>query len=150
MTKDRETRKNRMTVKRYADSVYVSARERVNKRSHTLIEGAPGVEHVTTSCGGYSTGVRFADTYDAEEVAARMVIIRAEQAGVDPADVALQGDIAKETRVEVLRTLHKEAALRGAEATLRLRQAQEDARQSAERANWLWKKIEEEIRQQEA
>jgi hypothetical protein len=139
-----------MTVKRYADSVYVSARERVNKRSHTLIEGAPGVEHVTTSCGGYSTGVRFADTYDAEEVAARMVIIRAEQAGVDPADVALQGDIAKETRVEVLRTLHKEAALRGAEATLRLRQAQEDARQSAERANWLWKKIEEEIRQQEA
>ena len=139
-----------MTVKRYTDSVYVSARERVNKRSHTLIEGAPGVEQVTTSCGGYSTGVRFADTYDAEEVAARMVIIRAEQAGVDPADVALQGDIAKETRVEVLRTLHKEAALRGAEATLRLRQAQEDARQSTERANWLWKKIEEEIRQQEA
>ena len=147
MTKDR---KNRMVINKYADSVYVSARERVSKNSYTLIEEVPGVEHVTTSCGGYSTGVRFADTYDAEEVAARIVIIRAEQAGVDPADVALQGDIAKETRVEVLRTLHKEAALRGAEATLRLRQAQEDARQSTERANWLWKKIEEEIRQQEA
>ena len=83
MTKDR---KNRMVINKYADSVYVSARERVSKNSYTLIEEVPGVEHVTTSCGGYSTGVRFADTYDAEEVAARMVIIRAEQAGVDPAD----------------------------------------------------------------
>ena len=148
MTKDRETRKNRMTVKRYADSVYVSARERVNKRSHTLIEGAPGVEHVTTNCGGYSVGVRFTDTYDAEEVAARIVIIRAEQQGIDPTDVSLQGDITEETELEILRILHKEAVLRGAEATLRLRQAQEDTRQSTERSNWLWKKIE--LRQQEA
>jgi len=145
MTKDR---KNRMVISKYADSVYVSARERVSKNSYTLIEEVPGVEHVTTSCGGYSTGVRFADTYDAEEVAARMVIIRAEQAGVDPADVALQGDIAGETELEILRILHKEEILRGTEATLRLRQAQEDARQSTERSNWLWKKIK--IRQQEA
>jgi len=145
MTKDR---KNRMVISKYADSVYVSARERVSKNSYTLIEEVPGVEHVTTSCGGYSTGVRFADTYDAEEVAARMVIIRAEQAGVDPAEVALQGDIAGETELEILRILHKEEILRGTEATLRLRQAQEDARQSTERSNWLWKKIK--IRQQEA
>ena len=145
MTKDR---KNRMVISKYADSVYVSARERVSKNSYTLIEEVPGVEHVTTSCGGYSTGVRFADTYDAEEVAARMVIIRAEQAGVDPADVALQGDIAGETELEILRILHKEEILRGTEATLRLRQAQEDARQSTERSNWLWKKIK--IRQQGA
>ena len=145
MSKNRE---NRMVISKYADSVYVSARERVSKNSYTLIEEVPGVEHVTTSCGGYSTGVRFADTYDAEEVAARMVIIRAEQAGVDPADVALQGDIAGETELEILRILHKEEILRGTEATLRLRQAQEDARQSTERSNWLWKKIK--IRQQEA
>ena len=137
-----------MTVKRYADSVYVSARERVNKRSHTLIEGAPGVEHVTTNCGGYSVGVRFTDTYDAEEVAARMVIICAEQQGIDPAEISLQGNIAEETELEILRILHKEEILRGTEATLRLRQAQDDARQSTERSNWLWKKIK--IRQQEA
>ena len=147
MTKDR---KNRMVINKYVDAVYVSARERVSKKSYTLIEEVPGVEHVTTSCGGYSTGVRFADTYDAEEVAARMVIIRAEQAGIDPTDVALQGDIAKETRSEILRMLHKEAELEGCKAAARLRQAQEDARWWTERSNWLWKKIEEEIGQQEA
>ena len=148
MTKDRETRKNRMTVNRYADSIYVSARERVNKRSHTLIEGAPGVEHVTTNCGGYSVGVRFTDTYDAEEVAARIVIIRAEQQGIDPTDVSLQGDITEETELEILRILHREASLENGRAATRLRQAQEDTRYWTERSNWLWKKLD--IRQQEA
>ena len=144
MTKDRETR---MIVNKYADSVYVATRGRTNKKSYTLIEEVPGVEHVTTS-GGYSVGVRFSAAYDPEEVAAQMVIVLAREGGIDPADVALQGDIAEETRIEILRMLHKEAELEGCKAAARLRQAQEDARQWTERSNWLWKKIK--IRQQEA
>ena len=144
MTKDRETR---MIVNKYADSVYVATRGRTNKKSYTLIEEVPGVEHVTTS-GGYSVGVRFSAAYDPEEVAAQMVIVLAREGGIDPADVALQGDIAEETMIEILRMLHKEAELEGCKAAARLRQAQEDARQWTERSNWLWEKIK--IRQQEA
>ncbi len=144
MSKNRETR---MVIDAYSDSVYVSGRNKMNKESYALIEEVPGVVHVTTS-GGYSVGVRFSAAYDPEEVAAQIVIVLAREGGIDPADVALQGDIAKETRIEILRMLHKEAELEGCKAAARLRQAQEDARQWTERSNWLWKKIK--IRQQEA
>ena len=136
-----------MVIDAYSDSVYVSGRNKMNKESYALIEEVPGVVHVTTS-GGYSVGVRFSAAYDPEEVAAQIVIVLAREGGIDPADVALQGDIAKETRIEILRMLHKEAELEGCKAAARLRQAQEDARQWTERSNWLWKKIK--IRQQEA
>ena len=148
MSENRETRENRMSANRYADSVYVATRGRTSKKSYTLIEGVPGVTHVTMNSGGYSVGARFTDTYDAEEVAARMVIICAEQQGIDPSEISLQGNIAEETELEILRMLHKEAELEGCKAAARLRQAQEDARQWTERSNWLWKKIK--IRQQEA
>ena len=139
MTKDR---KNRMTVNKYADAVYVASRTRVSKESHTLIEGIPGVMHVTT-CGGYSVGVRFSAAYDPEEVAARMVIILAEEEGVDPADVALQGNIAEETRQEVLTILYTENREKIALETVRRRKAQDRLRRLTERSNWLWKEIEE-------
>ena len=140
MTKDRE---NRMVINAYSDSVYISGRNKMSKESYALIEEVPGVVHVTT-CGGYSVGVRFSAAYDPEEVAARMVIIRAEQAGVDPADVALQGDIAKKTRQEVLTILYMENREQIVLETVQMREAEDRLRCLTERSNWLRKKIEEE------
>ena len=107
----------------------------------------PGADFVVGR-GGYLVSVMYAKTYDPEEIAARMVIIRAEEEGVNPIDVALEGNIARETRVEVLRTLYWKERQRGFSASVRCEEAQDKARRSAERANRLWKKIEEEIRQE--
>ena len=140
MTKDRETR---MIVNKYADSVYVATRGRTNKKSYTLIEEVPGVEHVTTS-GGYSVGVRFSAAYDPEEVAAQMVIILAREGGIDPADVALEGDIAKKTRQEMLTILYMENREQIVLETVQMREAEDRLRCLTERGSWLQKKIEEE------
>ena len=107
----------------------------------------PGADFVVGR-GGYLVSVIYAKTYDPEEIAARMVIIRAEEEGVNPIDVTLEGNIARETRVEVLMALYWKARQRSVSASLRCKEAQDKARRSAERANWLWKKIEEEIRQE--
>ena len=107
----------------------------------------PGADFVVGR-GGYLVSVIYAKTYDPEEIAARMVIIRAEEEGVNPIDVTLEGNIARETRVEVLMALYWKARQRSVSASLRCKKAQDKARQSAERANCLWKKIEEEIRQE--
>jgi len=140
MTKDRETR---MIVNKYADSVYVATRGRTNKKSYTLIEEVPGVEHVTTS-SGYSVGARFSPAYDPEEVAAQMVIILAREGGIDPADVALQGDIAKETRQEMLTILYMENREQIVLETVQMREAEDRLHNLTERSNRLQKKIEEE------
>ena len=131
-----------MAVNKYADAVYVASRTRVSKESYALIEGIPGVMHVTTS-GGYSVGVRFSAAYDPEEVAARMVIIQAEEEGVDPADVALQGNIAEETRQEVLTILYMENREQIVLETVQMREAEDRLRCLTERSNRLWKEIEE-------
>ena len=140
MTKDRETR---MVIEAYSDSVYVSGRNKISKESYALIEEVPGVVHVTTS-GGYSVGVRFSAAYDPEEVAARMVIILAREGGIDPADVALEGDIAKKTRQEMLTILYVENREQIVLETVQMREAEDRLRCLIERSNRLQKKIEEE------
>ena len=140
MTKTRETR---MVIEAYSDSVYVSGRNKISKEGYALIEEVPGVVHVTTS-GGYSVGVRFSAAYDPEEVAARMAIILAREGGIDPADVALEGDIAKKTRQEMLTILYMENREQIVLETVQMREAEDRLRCLTERSNWLRKKIEEE------
>lgn len=146
MTKTRETR---MQVEVIEDAVYVEASRRIGDKYYKKIQKMPGADFVVGR-GGYLVSVMYAKTYDPEEIAARMVIIRAEEEGVDPINVSLEGNIARETRVEVLRTLYWKERQRGFSASVRCEEARDKARRSAERANRLWKKIEEEIRQQEA
>ena len=144
MTKTRETR---MQVEVIEDAVYVEASRRIGDKYYKKIQKMPGADFVVGR-GGYLVSVMYAKTYDPEEIAARMVIIRAEEEGVNPIDVALEGNIARETRVEVLRTLYWKERQRSFLASLRCKEAQDKARRSAERASRLWKKIEEEIRQE--
>ena len=144
MTKTRETR---MQVAVIEDAVYVEASRRIGDKYYKKIQKMPGADFVVGR-GGYLVSVMYAKTYDPEEIAARMVIIRAEEEGVNPIDVALEGNIARETRVEVLRTLYWKERQRGFSASLRCKEAQDKARRSAERASQLWKKIEEESRQE--
>ena len=115
----------------------------MSKESYALIEEVPGVVHVTTS-GGYSVGARFSAAYDPEEVAAQIVIVLAREGGIDPADVALQGDIAKETRQEMLTILYMENREQMVLETVQMREAEDRLRRLTERSNWLQKKIEEE------
>ena len=147
MTKDRKTRETRMQVDIVEDAVYVEASRRIGDKYYKKIQKMPGADFVVGR-GGYLVSVIYAKTYDPEEIAARMVIIRAEEEGVNPIDVTLEGNIARETRVEVLMALYWKARQRSVSASLRCKKAQDKARQSAERANCLWKKIEEEIRQE--
>lgn len=146
MSKNRE---NRMRVDIVEGSVYVKASRRIGDKYYKKIQKMPGADFVVGR-GGYLVSVIYAKTYDPEEVAAGIVIIRAEEEGVNPIDVALEGNIARETRVEVLRTLYWKERQRGFSASVRYKEAQDKVRRSAERADRLWKKIEEEIRQEEA
>ena len=140
MSKNRE---NRMRVDLIGEAVYVDARRRIKDKYYKQIQKMPGADFVVGR-NGYSVSVMYAKMYNPEEVAAGIVIIRARAENVDPADVTLEGNIAEETRVEVLRALHKEAELEGCKAAARLRQAQEDSRWWTERSVWLWKKIRQE------
>ncbi|XMB34246.1 hypothetical protein QQ965_01425 [Candidatus Saccharibacteria bacterium oral taxon 955] len=140
MSKNRE---NRMRVDLIDEAVYVDARRRIKDKYYKQIQKMPGADFVVGR-NGYSVSVMYAKMYNPEEVAAGIVIIRARAENVDPADVTLEGNIAEETRMEVLRALHKEAELEGCKAAIRLRQAQEDSRWWTERSVWLWKKIRQE------
>ena len=142
-----KTRETCMHVNLIGDAVYVDARCRIRDKYYNRIEAMPGAEFVTGR-NGHEVSVMPSKLYSPEEIAAQAVIIRAKQIHVDPVNVTLQGNIAEETELEILRILHREASLENGRAATRLRQAQEDTRYWTERSNWLWKKLD--IRQQEA